>query len=392
MVDDAFESTMLEAFMYEFINSVQFAQYLFDREDHAEKGGSILQAMLEARSPRLSDISHRMSGNPAASYKAIQRFLDQTDPKGALLRLYQEDAPFVIGDPTEIPRPQARKTGYVGVLKDGKTRGFWLLTLATPYRGRAIPFSIVSYSSRTIAQQANSRNLEHFEAFLDLKQLLGEKPLVLDREFSYGLLLENLVAAGIHFVIRLRLGSNPPLFLNDEGRRIELNIAQDGKVVVFRQLYYQGQTAVHIIGIWRKGFKQPLWVMTDLAPDQGLTIYQARTKIEQSFRDLKSLLNLDKLMNKSQANMEKMVALMMIAYTMGVFVGEAIRDHKYAGNHQENEERDSPNSRKQWKLYSGLFILLKHKIDLAVDILRDLVGQALRSFADLTWGDVRTLV
>ena len=78
-----------------------------------------------------------MPGREAANYKMIQRFLGQVDLKRALLRLFQADAPFVIGDPTEMPRPQARKTSYVGTLKDGKTRGFWLLLLATPYRGRA---------------------------------------------------------------------------------------------------------------------------------------------------------------------------------------------------------------------------------------------------------------
>jgi len=26
------------------------------------------------------------------------------------------------------------------MLKDGETKGFWTLTLATPFRGRAIPF------------------------------------------------------------------------------------------------------------------------------------------------------------------------------------------------------------------------------------------------------------
>ena len=69
----------------------------------------------------------------APSGLMIQRFLRQADPKAALLRLSQADAPFVTGDPTEMPRPQARKTSYVGTLKDGTTRGFWLLLLATPY-------------------------------------------------------------------------------------------------------------------------------------------------------------------------------------------------------------------------------------------------------------------
>jgi hypothetical protein len=378
--------------MNEFVYSQQMAQHLFDQDNIAKKAGCILRAMLKARSPRLSDISHRMLGNPDANYKSLQRFLDKSDPTGALMRLYQEDAPFVIADPTEIKRPHARRTSYVGVLKDGKTRGFWLLMLATPYRGRAIPFSFVTYSSRTIAEEATSRNLEHFEAFLDLKELIGDKPLVLDREFSYGLLLENLVAAGIHFVIRLRMGSKPPTFLNEEGRRVALNISQNGKKVTFYHLYYQGKVAVNIVGIWNKGFKQPLWVMTDLSPDQGLAIYYARTKIEQSFRDLKSLLSLDKLMNKTQSNMQKMVSMMLIAYVIGVLVGEAIRDRMYPAPIESSEGRPISVKGKRWKLYSGLFILLKQKIDLSTNEKKSLIRQVQQSFVSLVLGDVRTCV
>jgi hypothetical protein len=79
----------------------------------------------------------------------------------ALLQFVKGDAPFVIGDPTEIPRPQAKNTSFVGTLSNSQTRGFWLLLLAAPFRGRVIPCSSVSYSSRTIAEEANSRNLEH---------------------------------------------------------------------------------------------------------------------------------------------------------------------------------------------------------------------------------------
>jgi len=72
------------------------------------------------------------------------------------LRMFREDASFVIGDPTEMPRPQAKKTEYVGTLSDGETSGYWLLLLATPYHGRAIPCSFVSYSSKTINRDATS--------------------------------------------------------------------------------------------------------------------------------------------------------------------------------------------------------------------------------------------
>ena len=383
---------MEEALVNEFINCQQFTQFLFDNDKDAEKAGCIIYAMLEAKSPRLSDISQHMSGKPGANYKAIQRFLEQNDPKAALMRLYQEDAPFIIGDPTEMPRPYARKTQYVGTLKDGKTAGFWILMLATPFRGRAIPFSFVSYSSRTIAEKANSRNLEHFNALLPLKELVGDRPIVLDREFSYGFLLENLVAANIHFVIRLRMGSNPPHFFNDEGRQIKPVISGHGKKIIHRQLYYQGKVAVNLVGIWKLGNRQPLWIMTDLDPEQGLEIYKLRSKIEQSFRDLKSLLNLHKIMNKSQTNMEKMAAMMMIAYTVGVLVGEAIRDRIYLDENLDDQVQPSKSSCKKWKIYSGLFILLKRRIELSIQVLLKLVQQVLVYFRGFVWGNVRTLV
>lgn len=119
----------------------------FDEVDVAEQAGEIGEAILAARSLRLTDIAVEMEGESAAGYKRIQRFLKRADPRLALWRLFQEDAEFVIGDPTEIERPQAWRTEYMGKLKDGKTRGFWALILATPYRGRAIPCGMPTYSS-----------------------------------------------------------------------------------------------------------------------------------------------------------------------------------------------------------------------------------------------------
>ena len=167
----------------------QFTDYLFDDREEARKAALILKAILEARSPRLSDISQALPGNPQSNYKMLQRFLKATDPREALLRLYQEDAPFILMDPTEIPRPQAKKTEYVGHLQDGKTRGFWLFLLAVPYRGRAIPFHFITYSSKTIADEGSSRNLEHRRALEGLGELIEDQPVVMDREFSYETLL-----------------------------------------------------------------------------------------------------------------------------------------------------------------------------------------------------------
>ena len=386
--------------MFQSIRFSSFAQYLFDTPDLAQKAGVILQAILKAQSPRLSEIAQEMPGQADANYKQIQRFLTQVDPRAALMRLFQTEAPFVLGDPTEIPRPQARRTPYVGVLKDGKTKGFWLLTLATPFRGRAIPFSFVTYSSKTIADEESSRNLNHFRAFATLKELIGEKPLILDREFSYLELLEALVTEHIHFVIRLQIGAHQPHLIDERGQSVVLRL-MPGETVLHRQLRYKGRVRVNVIGVWHPGFSEPLWVMTDLRAEQGLHLYFQRMKIEESFRDLKNLLRLHKLMNKRQGQMEQMVALVLLAFSLGLLMGESLRDALYAepvepGTAVPLEARvpGQPGWRqgRKWKLYSGLFVLLKQKIDLSLEQLRTVFRTVLRTFRQLVHHPVRTFV
>ncbi len=305
----------------------QFAGELFDGEEEADKAAPLLKAILEARSPRISDLAQNIPGNPEANSKAIHRFLRWADPQKALKRLYLEEAPFVLADPTEIERSQATKTEYVGVLKDGKTRGFQTLVFGVPYRGRAIPFHFITYSSRTIGQEVSSRNLEHRRGLREVQDLLGPKPVVLDREFSYQTLFADFVEEGLNYVIRLNTG-NRATITDAEGGKLSLSIAPGGKVLL-RGVFYKGQVKVNLAGWWRKGFKEPLWVISSLAPGAALEIYQARMKIEESFKDLKSLLNLHKLMNKKQENLEKLLALVMLAYAIGLLVGEQLRDQRY---------------------------------------------------------------
>jgi hypothetical protein len=349
-----------------------FAYQLFDNSE--EDAALIMKAILETRSPRLSDISQAMPGSPAANYKAIQRFLDKADPEKALKRLFMEDAPFVIADPTEIPRPQAGKLSYVGRLKDGK-RGFWLLVLGVPYRGRALPFHFITYSSRTIGSEATSRNLEHSRAFGEVKKLLEGIPLVMDREFSYLTLFEELREEKISYVIRLNHGNNSTI-MDKLGDKVSLSI-MPGEKKLLEEVYYQGKVKVNLAGEWKAGLKEPLWVISDLLPERALEIYRARMKIEESFKDLKSLLFLEKVMNKKRELMEKMVAMVQLAYSIGLLVGEEIRDRIYGGGKKE-------------RLYSGLFILLRQRVQLAKNELRRLLTLVNNRLKDIVRGLVRS--
>ena len=284
---------------------VEIAKLLFETEAHARVGAEVLGAVLTAQSARWTDVARAMSGTEAAAYKRLQRFMAEVDLKAGLARLHDPQAPFVIGDPTEIPRPHAKHTPYVGYLQDGKTRGFWVLQLATPYRGRALPSNFVTYSSQTIADEVTSRNQYHFRAFAQVKDLLGERPLVLDREFSYLGLLQALQAEDVAFVIRLKLsGSHPTHFTNVDGDPVALQVLR-GHTEIYHQVYYKDEVPVNVIGVWEEGFRAPLWVMTSLAPEAGLAIYQQRMKIELGFRDLKSLLGMGKVMNRDAHWMEQ---------------------------------------------------------------------------------------
>ena len=254
-----------------------FVQDLFDDQESAQKAARIIGGIIKARSPRLSEIARAMGGKEEANYKVIQRFLDGNDPRETLLRLFREQAPFVIGDPTEMPRPQARKTEYVGTLSDAETKGYWLLLLATPFHGRAIPCGFVSYSSKTIAQEASSRNQHHCAAFAQVKELLGKRPLVLDREFSYLELLENLVLEKVSFVIRLKTG---PHFCDELGNPVELSVPV-GATCIIKKVFYKGKVQVNVVGVWKKGFSNPMWIMTDMEAMIGLAYYLQRMKIEE---------------------------------------------------------------------------------------------------------------
>jgi hypothetical protein len=110
--------------MDKFIHLSRFVQYLFEEIKTVRKSTRIIAGILKARSPRLSDIAREMSGQEAANYKHIQRFVNKMEPRKVLKRLFQSEAPFMIGDPTEMPLPQAKKTDYVGTLSDGETSGY----------------------------------------------------------------------------------------------------------------------------------------------------------------------------------------------------------------------------------------------------------------------------
>jgi len=274
------------------------------------------------------------------------------------------------------------------------------MVLSTPFRGRSLACSFVVYSSRILGEQVTSRNQEHFRCFAAVKELLGDRPLVLDREFTYEELMEVLNLEHIQFVIRLNLGDQrkQPRLIDADGDPVKQFI-KPWETVIRPNVYHLGTVKVNLIGYWRKSLSKPLWVMTSLEPKRGLEIYLKRMKIEQTFRDCKDLLHLPKLMNKKQALLEQMIALSLLTYVVGVWFGETSREVTYGmlaiDQLPEALLKKPPvdvNAHPKWLLYSGLFVLLKQRLRLSVDQVDAIAQTSARTFASLIFGDVRSFV
>lgn len=100
-------------------------------------------------------------------------------------------------------------------------------------------------------------------------------------------------------------------------------------------------------------------------------------------------------MNKSHVYLNKMLAMVMIAYAISLIVGEVIRDVQYSQvvlDELNLLRVPEVNKRSRWFLFSGPFLLLKQRHRLDKRILKRIVAAALSLFTYLIFANARTLV
>lgn len=359
-----------------------YVKEMFSDLGSHEKLGEILYGLCRSRSLRISGISHNIGGSYHRNYKMIQRFMREIDLRDLLLRFFNSDSEIVIGDTTEIERPEAEKTEYVGELKN-RRRGFLLLNLATPYHGRAIPFWNMVFSSRTLSYDLTSRNLEYEDSFREVKDLIGERPIVFDRELSSEEFVRFLLNEKIHFVIRLNLESRVKLLCDKgDGKLVDissdLRYLEEGQIKQFHGVLYKGKIKVNVIAIRLPGYKKSLAVMTDIEDiDKARRFYKMRMKIDQSFKDEKDKLGLKKIMSKKRDNAQKMTYLLLILFSILLLLGEQAR---------------SKLSKHDRFRYSGVFVALFKWDKISPDIKNSALAETLNIMRLLKFTYVRTPV
>ncbi len=319
---------------------VEFLDPLFERRKEARQAAYAVQALLKAQSTRLSDLARAMEGGSYhGNYKALERFLDRVDLSLPLLRLGDEEAPFYIADVTELEHPYARSTEYVGRLSDGKTLGVFLLVVGRPFGGKVVPVAYRIFSEATLGFGEGSRNLVYYRMLREVKGVVGDRPLVLDRGFSFLGMYQALRGLGIGWVVRLNLGLRPTL-TDGEGRRLE-PVVRPGEKRVWRGERDLGEVEGNLVGYWEEGWSEALWVFTSLEPERGLALYRRRMAIEGHFRELKGLLGLGEGLPKKLRRLEGLVGLALLAYAVGMVVGETVREE--VGKVKKNS-RSTPGS------------------------------------------------
>lgn len=100
-----------------------------------------------------------------------------------------------------------------------------------------------------------------------------------------------------------------------------------------------------------------------------------------------------RVMNKRQDYMEKMLALLLLVYAVGVLVGETLRDALYGQPVAHPPSADASASQPQgnkWRRYSGLFVLLKQKWHVSPPRWRAILNAAWTTFLAIVHSPVPT--
>lgn len=291
---------------------------------------SIIYGFQKCKSLRVSRIAASMRGNYESNNKNITRAINRLDISLLLSRLSSfasQGEDLLLLDLTEMTRKHAIRTDYVGYLKDGKTRGYNILTVSVPYKGRSkVIFADVISSAIIEASESGKWKLIQ-NSLEPILHLLRSKAIAIDREFCNEEMINFFQRHGIHYAIRLKLhaGQWTVTITNKKGERINLSIERGSKKN-WHSVYYKGKIKVNIAAEWQYGMAEPLYIVTDCKPSNGLKYYKMRMKIEESFKDIKDKLGFTKLMNKKLENLVKIILIGLLAYNILMLIGERLRE------------------------------------------------------------------
>ncbi len=96
--------------------------------------------------------------------------------------------------------------------------------------------------------------------------------------------------------------------------------------------FYRGKLRVHIVGYRPSITRETMW----FAISDGVNVYYDRFYIEHGFKDLKGRFNLHRAMIRSTRILERLIALIFIAYILTLIAGSFIRESGFISKRYAN--------------------------------------------------------
>jgi len=337
---------------------------IFDAK-HVAPLSTIIQAYLKAGKLRISAIACNMDGESDAAYKRVQRTFNAIPSDlfaEANSGCFDPNAEAILVDYTEVARPEAKKTSYVGFIKD-KTRGISMLALSTPFKGRSLPFAVGIYSSALINTENSSKPKQFHEFLKPYIPFIRTIPIVGDREFFSEGNLRFFIENKMKFVVRFKTGpaERKTVLTKSDGSPLNYNLHK-GQTKSWRGVMYKGMK-VNLIGYWDPKYNEPLYIICNIDTKKALRLYKLRMKIESTFKDCKDKLGIGKNMSKTKDNTIKMLRMAMLAYALAILLSERLRE--------------TVLSKKMQAKFSGLYVLINRMREFSQQQMKSAIRYAI---------------
>ena len=201
-----------------------------------------------------------------------------------------------------------------------------ILAAALACRGRAVPLCMWAFERENLLRSQNT--LTH-QMLAHLKGLLGDFILVADRGFGHAWTIRCCRKLGIDFVLRIRddvriCAAGKSALAKDflppgSGRRFYPNA-----------LYHATEKLkVNLIAV-RQG--EAGWLLVTSLSDfpRAIKLYRQRMQIEETFRDLKSLLGLSRVRVRGVFRLQVLLVALMAVYSFLFWTGVVLARAKQA--------------------------------------------------------------
>lgn len=285
----------------------------------------LIVALMSPSNFTLRDIASRLSGNTNVKHKLkrLKNFLDR-------LKI---DVPFwsnFVKLIFSLPYFRLNKRKVITLVIDATTLkdDLWILAASVTYRGRCIPVYLKSW------RDPNSpyNFWERVSKFLmDIKKILPKRfkyEIIADRGFQSTKLFEICKKLNWDYVVRIN--GNWMCKTSDGKYCMQLSLFEDGfyeGVILGKKEKYENVNIAINSVMDETGEKVRWYLATSLKDrEQAITDYERRMWIEESFRDLKSILKWEEYTKKipEKERLEKLITVSLISYAIGLSIGSKV--------------------------------------------------------------------